>query len=99
MGKGFANRVTRAHVVGILLAAALLLGGGGSRNREAELVLQCVFALGIAAWFALPRDQERLPNAALITGVSVLALPLVHLIPLPPVIWSALPGREPMHDR
>lgn len=95
MGKGFAGRITRAHVVGILLVAALLLGGGGSPNREAELVLQCVFAGGIAAWFLVLDDGGRPPRATWYIATLMLGVPLLQLVPLPPSIWTALPGRAP----
>lgn len=80
-----------------LLALALVLGGGGSPSPLPELALELLAVLFLLAWLSLPscRDQwRRVPGPArLIAGVLV-ALPLLQLIPLPPALWQALPGRE-----
>ncbi|MGB3808135.1 MAG: O-antigen ligase family protein [Erythrobacter sp.] len=84
---------------GIALAGALavsfLLGGGGSRYGFANLavLLACLLALsfhrhGFAGfWTRAPRAL------AFLAGASIL-LPVLHLVPLPSGIWSALPSRD-----
>ena len=74
-----------------------MLGGGGSPSPITELALELLAMLILLAWLTLPscRDQwRRVPvPARLIAGIMV-ALPLLQLIPLPPAVWQALPGRE-----
>lgn len=83
------------RVLWIVLLTALLVGGGGRGANLANLFIQMV-AL-IAAGFALPQLREgwrslAWPLKALV--VATLLLPALQLIPLPPAVWSALPGRE-----
>jgi len=46
-----------------------------------------------AAW-GLTRDQILRHRFAFAMMAAVFALTILHLVPLPPAIWSALPGRE-----
>ena len=39
-------------------------------------------------------DWRRVPNAAWLIAALVAGVPLLQLLPLPPFIWHALPGRE-----
>ncbi len=77
-----------------LLVLALLLGGGGSPSPAPELALQIACAIaGVAALWA-----GCFANGAGRTAwwlvVIVLALPAIQVLPLPPNVWSALPGRD-----
>ena len=78
------------------LAIGLALGGGGSPAPLPELILE-LLAVGFAlvCLLAPPSGLEwhRVPRAAWITAALVAAIPLLQLIPLPPAIWHALPGR------
>lgn len=80
-----------------LLGSALVLGGGGSPSPLPELALELLAVLILLAWLTVPSSREqwrRVPvPARLIAGIMV-ALPLLQLIPLPPALWQALPGRE-----
>jgi O-antigen ligase len=86
-----------------MLAACLVLGGGGTSNPGTEILLELILALLIvgAIWWPRKRRTARtkaaaiqIPRAALaITGL-VLLIPVAQLIPLPPAIWHALPGRQ-----
>ena len=80
--------------ISILLVAALALGGGGVAYGLANLAV-LIFALVVLAlhratfaqfWISAP-----LPLRAL--AAASIALPLLQLVPLPPAIWSSLPGR------
>ena len=89
----------RGIVLGAFLAWAMVLGGGGSPNPETEILVQIGFGLAVILWlwWASPdNDAPRivLPRMALAAGIIVLALPLVQIVPLPPMLWHALPGRE-----
>lgn len=80
-----------------LAGAALVLGGGGSPSPMTEMALQCVTAAVLAAWILLAPASAPLPRvdcrAWTIAGLICL-LPVLQLLPLPPAIWQALPGRE-----
>ncbi len=92
----------RGVVVAAYLAAALVLGGGGSPSAIAEVLVQLAFAGAVLAWAwwaqpAAPADAY-VPRSLVVLAGAILALPLVHLIPLPPALWQALPARELTRD-
>lgn len=79
---------------GFVLLVALL--GGSSRPDVPGLivlrplaVLFCVYAFLVAS-----REQLRSVLAPLLLVGSLMALALLQLVPLPPSVWSSLPGRE-----
>lgn len=76
------------------LACAMMLGGGGSPNPGTEVLLQLVFVAAVVGWIWWLRGEGVVPAALLWLGIAVLAIPMLHLVPLPPVIWHHLPGRE-----
>ena len=87
---------------GVAVAALVLLTwaivfGGASRVHEFRLALVELAALpvAVAAGFALlkPIDLARHRLAFIIVACTA-ALPLLQLLPLPPAIWSSLPGRD-----
>jgi hypothetical protein len=81
----------------IFLALALALGGGGSPAPLPEIILECLAVLFAVMWMlgALSAPQWRQVSgiAWIIAGI-ITAVPLLQLIPLPPLIWQALPGRS-----
>lgn len=84
-------------VIMAMLVAALVLGGGGTSNPETEMVLQPLIAFLALLPLVVPRLNEglaRVPRTACVIGILVLLVPFVQLIPLPPSLWHALPGRE-----
>lgn len=74
----------------IVLAASLLFGGGSVSRAIPELLSLPLLAL------ALPRALPILKRSpsALALSAGAIALPSIQLIPLPPGLWSALPGRD-----
>jgi O-antigen ligase len=82
----------------VLLALSLVLGGASRdhalRLAIVELAALPVLVLGLER---LLRDglwrQHRFPLAVL-AGVAI--IPLAQIIPLPPAVWTALPGRDEM---
>jgi O-antigen ligase len=80
-----------------VLAVALFLGGGpvpgnpwpGSLVQLASLPLLVI---------AISTLSKGLPSARVRLGVlllcAVVAVPLLQLVPLPPILWTALPGRS-----
>lgn len=77
----------------------LCIGLGGSVQGVWGVAALQLLAIAIIGWSLLAKDSLPLSGAAkalfVIAGLMVLIV-LVQLIPLPPAIWSALPGREPV---
>ena len=79
-----------------VVAASLVLGGGtrGGFLSDAILQLLSVPLLLVALWhlFEVPlTKQMRVP---LLFCLALVAVPLIQLVPLPPWLWTALPGRD-----
>lgn len=90
-----APRDPRGLLAALLIALAMILGGGGSTAPVSELALELVAAAMLVAWTSAgPGRAFDAPRAAWIVAGLLVALPLVQLIPLPPAVWHALPGRE-----
>lgn len=87
--------ILRASVAALLIASAVL-GGGGREFPFPAAALQLFAAIIAAIWFG-GRGFSRshpVPRRAWIVVVLLIAGPIVQLVPLPPAIWQALPGRE-----
>jgi hypothetical protein len=79
----------------VLLIAAVLLGGG-SRDDITSLALLRpigVVCLGIGL-VLMTREQWEAFKLPLGFMAAIVGLIFLHLVPLPPFIWQALPGRE-----
>lgn len=78
-----------------LLVVAVAFGGGGVGFGLANLVVQLaallVLALNPVAVFAFFRTA---PRGLVILVALSLCVPVLQLVPLPPALWAALPGRE-----
>lgn len=86
----------RARLLAAFLVVASILGGGGTPNPLTELLLQIVFVPFAVAWVWLgPLDNaDRLRDRwAVILMVVPVVIPVVQLVPLPPSVWTSLPGR------
>lgn len=77
--------------------AILLLGGGGTPAPLSELACELLAAVALLGWLVL-RDPATMPidRRVWIVVALVTAIPVMQLIPLPPAIWQALPGRDSM---
>jgi len=89
----------RAWLLALFVVFALVLGGGGSPNPSTEFMLEEIFVLFAIVWLWLPgqasADEPAAPDRLALVLVAIpLIIPVVQLIPLPPSIWTALPGRE-----
>jgi len=94
----------RAEIVGLLLDCAsvagfmllaLLLGGANAGGFAGTATVQLAAAVVIAAAIFRfdPRGLVPAERALWLLAAALLALMLVQLIPLPPDLWTALPGR------
>ncbi len=85
---------TKAVFLGIL-ALALLLGGSGRGDVVSLVLLRPLAALALAYGLVQLRGAQRTGFALPIMAFTALiALAVIQLIPLPPGLWAALPGRE-----
>lgn len=82
-----------------LLAAFIgfvFLTGGGSRHDSQSLVILrpvAVIVCGLAL-ATLTADQVRAHRAIFLLAAGAFLLVLTQLVPLPPTLWQALPGRD-----
>ncbi|HEX6409327.1 MAG TPA: O-antigen ligase family protein [Sphingomicrobium sp.] len=92
--KPVVSRSAQAILPAFLLLC--LLAGGSSRATWGNLALQALAPLVIAFAIATGAtvDQNRNSKALLWLLGAWLVLILLQLVPLPPAIWSGLPGRE-----
>lgn len=74
----------------------VFLTGGSSRADVSSLVVLRPASVLICALaiFTLRREHFEGRGWLLVLGGAIIGLNLLHLIPLPPAVWQALPGRE-----
>jgi O-antigen ligase len=89
----------RARLLALFIVLALILGGGGTPNPTTEITLELLFVGFALGWLRLSHSEagpESAPGDRLVLLLVAipLVIPVVQLIPLPPAIWTALPGRE-----
>ena len=86
----------QALAVGGFMAVAVALGGSSVAGMTANAVLQVAAVIAIAATVAQPDPTPRSSGERHLLILATLfgALFVAQLIPLPPALWSALPGRQ-----
>ena len=79
---------------GAVLVASLVFGGATNQGLISEAIPE-LMSLPLLA-LALPRAIPFLKSfpSALALVVGVIVVPCLQLVPLPPEMWSALPGRD-----
>ena len=85
----------RHFVIPAFLLLCILLGGASLAGYTANLTLQLIALAILVA--ALLRDPHGLPASAKSLqwlAVGLIGLMALQLVPLPPAIWTMLPGRE-----
>lgn len=93
----------RYVVLGVLLLfllCSVIFGGAGREGRFAHSILQAFSALGIAVFaVSWPIDQKLKPLRTPLSIIFVLvAIALLHSVPLPERVWQSLPGRGLLID-
>lgn len=84
----------RGSIIPLFVLACLLLGGS-TRSAWPNMLLQ-LGGIAILAWAALaaPRVQAGEPGRNLVRlAVAMLVVMLLQLVPMPPGLWTILPGR------
>lgn len=92
------ERLLRLAIPAYLLLCLLL---GGSVQGVWRVMSLQLLAIALIAWAALAPKGEPLSRAArlvLLLAIFTLLLFVLQLVPLPPEIWTALPGREAIAD-
>jgi O-antigen ligase len=88
--------MVRHLVIPVYLFLCLLLGGASLAGYAANLLLQ-LMAIPLIALSLLTVRRTPMSQAArrllVLAGLMVL-LAIVQLVPLPPAVWTSLPGRE-----
>src|SRR3954463_13590248 len=82
---------------GIVFAVALFFGGGTRQGLWPDALVQLVSLplLASALWKMRKAALSPLWRLALAILAATALLPLLQLFPLPPGLWSLLPGRAP----
>ena len=86
------DRAIRFTTVGLVFLALILGGSAQAIWGSFALVVVALVLLGLIVW-APPTDVPRLLGRLPLIGSAFAVLLIVQLIPLPPGLWAALPGR------
>lgn len=90
----------RIAIVPAFLLLCLVLGGASAAGFWPNMGLQLA-AILIIFWSLIVRRNTPIAPAGrqlLVLTALMLLVPLLQLVPLPPSIWTALPGRAPVAD-
>lgn len=78
----------------IYVVLVFTIGGGSRADIQSLIILRpLAVAIGALGFWYLTRDHIRPHRFLFIMTGLLFSLILVHLIPMPPALWSALPGR------
>jgi O-antigen ligase len=82
------------------ILACLAMGGGAAVGFLFDVVIQllAIPILLIGVWCYLDLPAAARPRWALTLAILAVAVPALQLVPLPPAVWTMLPGREPLVD-
>jgi O-antigen ligase len=98
-GKFWKGQWDAVAIASVVLLAFSFAFGGASRVHALRLALVELAALPLlvlACSRLLHEGRWREHRLALGLAAAIVAIPLLQLIPLPPAIWTGLPGREQM---
>jgi O-antigen ligase len=86
---------TAAYLLWAFLVLALLTGGGSRPDVMSHVILRPVaVVLGVYAVWTLDRESFLQVRAVAVGLIALAGIMLIQLIPLPPLLWTSLPGRE-----
>lgn len=83
------------YYVFLFLLVVVLLTGGSARGDVTALIVLRPVSVAVAVWAMVrcSRDNWIAYRSVIAIFFVMLALTLLHLVPLPPSMWQALPGR------
>jgi hypothetical protein len=84
----------------LLLCVALVFGGGTYQRSWPDAIVQiaALLLIPLALQGLLTRAVDGTTRLALLLVAAIVALPLLQLVPLPPSLWAALPGRKSLAE-
>jgi O-antigen ligase len=84
--------------IGFLIVLALF-GGASRADALSQPVARLFAVIALALWscYATPQEWMRVRAPMLFLVAAAVAI-AIQLIPLPPAIWTSMPGREPWFD-
>ncbi|WP_380783893.1 O-antigen ligase family protein [Sphingomonas sp. R86520] len=85
------NRILLGSAL-VLLISSIVLGGSASYVPLLEMLVEWTAIAVLILWMWIGRFRPTFGAALLI--LSVVAIPLMQLVPLPPSIWTRLPGTD-----
>ena len=95
-----ANQAETATFAGalLLLFAATLFGGASQGNALSLMAVEIASLplLFVSLYLVLAGAAPRRATLPLILLAAIVATPLLQLVPLPPGVWTRLPGRAPV---
>lgn len=81
---------------GSLLTVAVIFGGGGAPAPSPDLAVELFALFAFGVWLMLRNyeaDAPRFDKPMVLLWGAFAVIPGLQLVPLPPAIWSSLPGR------
>jgi hypothetical protein len=95
LGATTAFRPSLSFVLLTVFLGVLWIAGGASRGDvPGQIVVRgAAWAVLIVAALFAPKPMLKRERPVLVFLLLALALPILQLVPLPPAIWQALPGR------
>ncbi len=96
-GEFLAKAAGAFWAIAAIMVFAVAFGGGGSKYGLANLIVQLAALIALSFHRRAFFDFWKMAPLA-VTGLIALSLllPIIHLVPLPASVWTALPGRELM---
>lgn len=90
--RGFSPRLILAAAT---LIAAFLLGGASRADVQSLIIFRplSVLVFGVALWLFFSGRASSGSRFFLVALTAIFTLVAVHLVPLPPEVWTQLPGR------
>lgn len=77
------------------MLVVFLTGGSARADMSALIILRPISVLVLGyGLLTLSREHLRAYRPLAIVAIAAVALAVLHLLPLPPALWQALPGRE-----
>lgn len=99
-GAEFDKSANAAFLVTAVFLCIVFVLGGASRGDLVPLVLLRPLSVLVLGYALLQLRPELIRQHRLLLGMALAALllPLLQLVPLPPALWQALPGRALVAD-